>query len=518
VIDAPSIDWSAIAPEMTLASGAMIVLLVGLVRGAMGTRLAGAVSLLTLLGALGTTIANFDGSGIGALSGQIDADSLAGVARMLAIASGFVTVAWALWARPDDGRHGEHLALVLLAVCGMGLFGAAGSLLSLFVGLELFSIALYALCALEAERGSALEAGFKYLVLGGVASAVLLYGTALVYGVSGSFDLSTIGEKGLDGPLAIAGVSMVLVALAFKASAAPFHWWAPDVYDGAPTSITAFMATATKAAAFVALVRVCIVAFPSMESVWQPAIAAIATTSIVVGNFGALAQQSLKRLLAFSSVAQAGYLLIGLVAWRELGIASLVYALVVYVAMSLGAFGVVLVRERELGRNVMLDDLTGTAWAGRWAAVTALAMALAMLSLAGIPPTGGFFAKFGLFAGAVQADYAWLAVVGALGSVVSLAYYLRVVLVTYRLPEGGVTIPWKPSPFLATVAICASIVALALGLAPNAMLDRGCTVRQDMLLTSDASLSCGLHRDVETTAAPTASANADQGTPAASNP
>jgi NADH-quinone oxidoreductase subunit N len=488
MIDSPTIEWWALAPELALAIASMAALLVGMRDSRLSAQLTWIVGFAGLAVAATLTVWEFDTTHAAAWAGQVDADKLAGVVRMLAIAAGTATLVFATRATPPRGRHGEYVALVLAATCGMALMGASGSLPTLFVGLELFSIALYVLCALEVGRERSLEAGFKYLVLGGVASALILYGCALTYGATGSFTLTEIGAVGERGVLLHGGLGLLIAALAFKASAAPLHWWAPDVYDGAPTTITAFMATATKAAALLVTARVLVVAFGADSEVWQPVVAGIAAASIVAGNLGAIAQNELKRMLAWSSVAQAGYLLIGIVAWQETGIAALVYALVVYVAMTLGGWAIVLMRERQLDRTISFDDLKGQGWgpmAGTpWLGVLpGIALTICALSLAGIPPLGGFFAKFLLFDAAIAADYTWLAVVGIGGSIVSLAYYLRIPVALYmQKPEGDAAAHGsEPEILLGVFGVVAAAAVLAVAIVPEPTIDIACDVRAQLV-------------------------------------
>lgn len=497
MIDKPILDWWAIAPELLLGIASIVVLLVGMGSSRLVRAVVPGLTLASLLGAI--TLAAIDASNgrPGAWVGQIDSDNLASTGRILAAVAGVVAVLLALRSRPDDGRHGEFHALILAAVCGMGLFVAAGSLVTLFVGLELFSISLYVLCALDSDRATALESGLKYLIIGGLASAVLLYGIALVYGATGELTLTGIGSYDGGGWLLEAGLAMVVAALAFKGSAAPLHWWAPDVYEGAETPVTAFMAAATKAVAFVALARVLVVAFHDLDNLWRPLVATIATASIVVGNLGALVQDRLKRLLAYSSIAHAGYLLTGLVAWRAAGISALVYALVVYVTMTLAAFALVHLVERRTGGPATIADLRGSGWssaAGSSGPLLAFALMVVMLSLAGIPPTGGFFAKLTLFGGVVGAGYAWLAIVGVLGSVVSLGYYLRVPVAMYLqqsdVDEAEPAIASWDRAVTATVGCLLAAATLVLGLMPQPLFGRACDVRAGLTLGLVDSSRC----------------------------
>jgi NADH-quinone oxidoreductase subunit N len=503
VIDKPDLNWVALAPELVTGITAMVVLLAGMGRGRVGRILATTLTLIGLAVAVGFTLVNFDVTHYNEFGGQIASDELANVGRLIAALCAAVAVVMGIRGRADDGRHAEFHALVLSAVCGMGLFVAASSFVTLFIGLELFSIALYVLCALDAERASSLEAGLKYLIVGGMSSAVLLYGSALVYGATGSLSLPQVGSfDGNRGILLYAGAAMVLGGLAFKVSAAPMHWWTPDVYEGAGTPVTAFMSTATKATAFLAMARVLTTAFPGEGDRWMPIVAALAVVSIVVGNLGALAQPHLKRMLAYSSIAQAGYLLCGIVGWEHTGVPALVYALAVYAAMTLGAFAYVMVLERALGRDATFADLAGRGWIAAdqslLHALPALGMAICALSLAGIPPTAGFFSKFGLFDAAYEAHYGWLALVGAVGSVLSLGYYLRVLVELYmhapnaeRIAEETAALP-APStgvvrpagtrmPVTATLGVVLAVVVLVLAFAPKRIFDAGCDARNGLV-------------------------------------
>ncbi len=528
MIDKPDLQWAALAPELITAGGAMLALLLGMGRGATSRMLSIGIALVSLLLSGAWAIATFSTTYYGAFGGQLHADEVTNVARIVAAASGLVAVVLAVRGRADDGRHGEFHALLLAAVCGMGLMAGASGFVTLFIGLELFSIALYVLCAIDAERVASLESGLKYLIVGGMSSAVLLYGSALVYGATGSLTFATIGGfDGTRGILLLTGAAMVLGGLAFKVSAAPLHWWTPDVYEGAGTPVTAFMSTATKAVAFLALARVMTIAFPQEADVWMPVVAALSVASVVVGNVGALAQSHLKRMLAYSSVAQAGYLLCGIVAWEASGISALVYALIVYTAMTLGAFTYVVVLERELGREATFADLSGRGWIDEdqslLHALPAFGMVVCMLALAGIPPTAGFFSKFGLFDGVVEVGYGWLAVVGALGSVISLAYYLRVVVELYMRPRDEARIsteaqtlpapgtgPLRPAgtrmPIAATVGVLLAIAVLVLAFLPGRVFDAGCSARGELVAGECTAATAATNASDETSSQLVASA------------
>jgi NADH-quinone oxidoreductase subunit N len=432
----PYIDWAALSPIVALIGGAVLVLLAGLLRGrAVRTFAVPFLSIVAIGAFLGLTIWQFnDNKSI--VAAALRVDDLALVVNFILAAAGLTAVLLsARQSAVQQAGHGEYHALLLSSIAGMAVLAEAQNLITLFLGIELLSISLYILCATEMRREQSLESGLKYLIIGSVGSATLLYGLALVYGATSTTDFTGIAValRGsvVSDPLLLTGIGLIVVGLAFKNSVAPFHQWTPDVYQGAPTPITAFMATATKAAAFAVFLRIFDVAFIQAQSDWGPALAVLATVTIVVGNAGALFQSSLKRLLAWSSVAQAGYLLAGVVVATRLGVQATVFYLAVYLAMNLAAFAVVLARERETEFG---DDIEGFAGLGAERPLLAWPMTLAMLSLAGLPATAGFIGKFYLIDAAVDGGYTWLGVVIVIGSMISLGYYLRVLAVMWMRP------------------------------------------------------------------------------------
>jgi len=429
-IKAPHIDWSAISPLVALAVGAVPVLLLGLARSrAVRTGAVPALTVITLAVTIGLAIGEWD-TNKGVIANGLRVDNLTLGLTVLFCAGGIVATVLALGSlAAEDAGHGEFHALLLSSILGMVVLVAAQDVIALFLGFELLSIPLYVLCASELRRATSLESGLKYLIVGSVGSATLVYGLALVYGATGATGYNAIAaslaETGFDSDvLLLTGVAFVVTGLAFKASVAPFHQWTPDVYEGAPTPVTAFMAVATKAAAFGVLLRLFDVALVPAASTWAPILATLATITIIVGNVGALGQSSLKRLLAYSSVAQAGYMLAGVVVTTQLGIAATCFYLAAYLMMNLAAFAVITVRESETGLG---DDISSLNGLGASRPVLAWTMSIAMLALAGFPATVGFFGKIYLIQAAVDNGYAWLGVVIVLGSAVSLAYYLRVI-------------------------------------------------------------------------------------------
>jgi NADH-quinone oxidoreductase subunit N len=489
----PHIDPKALSPLLAVLGGSLVVLMVGLLRSAFARlTLVPALTAASLLAAIGLSVWIWEpGDTRPIVAGAMSVDTLALGASVLVYVAGLVTIALSLRAvAVTEAGHGEYHSLLLGSIAGMVVLVQAESLITLFVGLELLSIALYVLCATEVRRRTSLEAGLKYLVIGSVGSATLLYGLALIYGATGAMDFSAIqqaigSEVDASDPLLLTGIALSVTGLAFKASVAPFHQWTPDVYQGAPTPITTFMAVATKAAAFTVLLRLMDHALGLAQLDWAPALAALATVTIVVGNVGALAQRSLKRLLAWSSIGQAGYLLAGVVVGTELGLRATMFYLAAYLLMNVAAFAVVVARERVSGVG---DDLASLQDLGRAQPWLAWPMTLAMLSLAGFPATAGFIGKFFLIDAAVDGDYAWLGVVIVLGSVVSLAYYLRVVAVMWmggyevrlpRLPRRTVrpVAGWSPEadaraqPEVAAVAVVFAAAVLFFGVWPQPLLD-----------------------------------------------
>jgi len=357
----------------------------------------------------------------------------------------------------------------------MGMLGLVSSLelVSLFVALEIMSVALYAMAGLDRSRMESQEAALKYFVTGAFSSAFFLYGIALLYGVSGSTSLVRVelamgSLTSETAGLAVLGAGMLLVGFGFKIASVPFHMWAPDVYEGAPTTVTALMSAGVKAAAFGALLRVFGSALPDLAGDWKPLVAALAAVSMVGGNLGALAQGNLKRMLAYSSIAHAGYVLVALVAAPRLAGEAVLFYLVAYGAVNLGAFGTIAALSRDGREPLSLNDVAGLA--ERRPALAA-ALTVFLVSLTGIPITAGFVGKFYLFNAAVSSGWVWLALVGVVMSVVSAYYYLRVVVAMYMRDPVGEDI-WAPVSLASRLALGISVaLTLFLGIYPAPLLD-----------------------------------------------
>jgi NADH-quinone oxidoreductase subunit N len=444
---APHIDYAGISPVIALTAGICAVIVGGVLSDRHQRVVVSALSLTTLAAAAGLCIWQW-GQREDLVAGALRLDELGLAGALIAIfaAAYVIPLSWREPAaeRPgEEPRHTEFQALLLSSVLGMVLLALAQNLIVLFVALELLSVPLYVLCGSAVRRTQSLESGLKYLIVGSLGSATLLYGLAFIYGGSGSTDFTTIRDavgSGLtDDPLVLMGIALAATGLAFKISIAPFHQWTPDVYQGAPTPVTAFMAVATKAAAFCVFVRFFEVALGPAADNWQPALAVLAAVSIAVGNIGALGQSSLKRLLGYSGIAQAGYMLVGLVAASQLGINALVFYLAAYALMNLAAFSVIVVRERESGYGDEIEAFQGL---GRDRPALAWPLTISMLALAGLPATAGFMGKLYLIEAAVDGDYTWLGVAIAIGTMISLAYYLRVVAAVWMRPAA---VPLAPA-------------------------------------------------------------------------
>jgi NADH-quinone oxidoreductase subunit N len=373
--------------------------------------------------------------------------------------------------------RGEYYTLLLLSTAGMMLMAASVNLVTIFLALEILSIALYVLVGLDRARLRSSEAALKYLLLGAFASGFLLYGMALLYGQAGTTSLAglhdyTVSLGGEFPPLLMVALGLMIVGFGFKVALVPFQMWTPDAYEGAPTSVTAFMSVGAKAAGFAALGRVVLYALGDLNGDWVWVLAVLSALTMTVGNLAALRQTNLKRMLAYSSIAHAGYILVGVAAYNELGTSAMLFYLFAYAFMNVGAFAILIAVGRfdssaEGGET--LNDLAGLAARKPWLAA---AMALFMLSLAGVPPLAGFLAKFNVFSAAVQAGLVWLAVFGVVNSVISAYYYLRVVVVMY-MKDGRAT-EGAASPVCLALQVGVGLAAVAivvLGLWPGPILE-----------------------------------------------
>jgi NADH-quinone oxidoreductase subunit N len=369
--------------------------------------------------------------------------------------------------------QGEYHALLLFSTLGMMIMASSLDLMTIFLGLETLSISLYILAGFLRGQLKSNESALKYLLLGAFASGFVLYGIALVYGATGSLNLKRVAEALAAGRVAnpmllTIGAGLLIIGFGFKVASVPFHMWTPDVYEGAPTSVTAFMIAGTKAAAFAAFLRILMTALPGLQPDWSRVLWVLAVLTMTVGNVVAIAQSNIKRMLAYSSIAHAGYILVALVAANRLGSGSVLFYLVAYTFMNLGAFAVVIALARQDGERVAIDEFAGL---GLRYPFLGAAMALFMFSLAGIPPTGGFMGKFYIFSAAIQADYIGLAILGVLNSVISVYYYLRITVVMYMNPGEAEPAFGRLSPALGLAVGMAILGTMYLGLFPASFLD-----------------------------------------------
>jgi len=458
MIAKPHVDWFDLAPSLALLAATGLLLFVAvLVPRNVRKPTAALTAFCGFVAAAVFAIVLDDRSPIptSLIHESIFRDRYAAYAQVIIAGCGAVAVLVSYREDLREEHIAEYYALLAAAGAGMLFFVQAANLMTLFLGLEWFSIALYVLTAIDIDLVGSLEAGLKYLIVGAVGSATLLFGSALVYGVTGQLSFTAIAAAGhAHESMLVVGLAMIIAGLAFKASAAPFHMWTPDAYQGSPTPVTAFMASATKVAALVVTYRVLATAFPHDTSLWRYAIAAIACVSLAWGNIAALVQRNVKRILAYSSVSHAGFMLIGVAAASQLGTRALLYYLVPYTAMSLGAFAVVAARERELGAPVTLSNLAGFGWERPFLGVS---MWVFMLGMLGFPLTGGFIGKFYVFAAAYDSGFWWLIIAGVIGTMISAYYYLGVVRAMYfrdsaelqLAPAGGS----PPRDLLLTTAV-----------------------------------------------------------------
>jgi NADH-quinone oxidoreductase subunit N len=387
--------------------------------------------------------------------GQMRHDALAFFFRLLFVFAGLI-VALLSVDSPGVGRRGEYYAIVIGAVIGMNFMAAAGDLIMLYLAIETTSIALYLLAGFLREDDKSAESGLKYFLFGSFTSTIMLYGFSLLYGFTGQTNLYSLSAALLSGSVPtgalLVALLLVLVGFGFKVSAVPFHFWSPDVYEGAPTPITAFISVASKAAGFAVLVRVLLAVFPAVESYWGPLVAVISVFTMTLGNTLALAQRNIKRLLAYSSIAQAGYALIGLSAMSQSGITAIVFYLLMYTVTNLVTFGVIILASRAIGS----DEIADYAGLSRRSPGLALALMVGFLSLGGMPPLAGFFGKFFIFTAAVEAGQIWLAVIGVLNAIIGLYYYLTVLKVVYlyRSERDNLAIA-VPRPYALALGLCA---------------------------------------------------------------
>jgi len=417
-------------PELLIVLSAIVLLLLGVIRK---DNVGGGITALAII-ALGFAALLVVGGPIErteTFGGMFIVDAFGVFSKLLVLMASAVTLAMSRsWLRAEGLDHPEYPVLVLFATLGMMLMVSANNFMALYLGLELQSLALYVLAASQRDSGRATEAGLKYFVLGSLASGMLLYGASLVYGFAGTTGFDALAKAlAVEAPVGVVvGMVFILAGLCFKISAAPFHMWAPDVYEGAPTPVTAFFAVAPKIAAFSLLIRVLTGPFGSMVGQWQQVVEFISVASMLVGSFAAIAQTNMKRLMAYSSIGHVGYALIGLTIGNQEGIRAVLIYLAIYLVMNAGAFAIVLSMRQKNRSLEGIEDLAGLS---KTHPLMALSLGLFMFSMAGIPPLAGFWGKWMVFMSAIDQGYIALSVIGVLTSVVSAFYYIRVIKVMY---------------------------------------------------------------------------------------
>jgi NADH-quinone oxidoreductase subunit N len=470
VIPAPAVGIVVLLPPLILLAAAAVVLVLDVLPPRESKTHLGGVALAGIVGALLAIVARW-GTEARAFRDMVVLDSYAlYVDLIIGYAAALIVMLSMDYLGRTGSESGEYYALVLFTATGMMLMASAGDLIVVFLALELMSISLYVLAGLFTSRLTSGEASMKYFLLGAFASSFMLYGIALLYGATGSTNLDRIAASAAARsaePMVLAGLGLLLVGFGFKISSVPFHMWAPDVYEGAPTSVTALIATGSKAAAFAALLRVLFVALRGLQPDWSALAWALAVLTMTVGNVVALAQSNLKRMLAYSSIAHVGYMLMGLVAGSAQGAGAILFYLLAYTFTTVGAFGTIALCARAGEEAVEVGDYAGLA---RRHPVLAATLALFFLSLVGIPPLAGFVSKFYLFGAAVRAGYVWLTVIAVLNSAVAAYYYLRVIVYMYmREPDGEpVTVASSLAGGLALTLAVLGIVLLGLMPAPFA--------------------------------------------------
>ncbi|MHB9074715.1 MAG: NADH-quinone oxidoreductase subunit N [Desulfobaccales bacterium] len=466
----PVFHLSSIGPWLTLTVTAILILVLDALSPKGGKK-----ACFSGLALVGLVVAAFQTVGLWGktgtdFAGMVYLDNFSCFFYMIFLLGAALTILISRQYLEDYGKNlGEYYALILFATMGMMLMAAGAHLIMIFLGLEVMSIAVYVLAGLFREDVRSNEASLKYLILGSFSSAFLLFGMAMLYGAAGgTLFLSELPKRLVletaSHPLIFAGIGLLLVGFGFKVASAPFHMWTPDVYEGAPTCVTAYMAVAVKAAAFAAFARVFFVAFGAFQVDWTMLLWVLAVATMTIGNITAIAQTNIKRMLAYSSIAHAGYLLVALISANQLGAVSLLYYLLAYTLMNLGAFGVVILVGRKKDSYLNIYDYSGLA---AQHPVLAASMALFMFALAGIPPTAGFVGKFYIFSAAIKAGYIWLAIIGVMNSLVSVYYYLRITVLMYMKPAEADLGPVSFSPAQTAVVAVTAAGVLLIGIFPG---------------------------------------------------
>jgi NADH-quinone oxidoreductase subunit N len=460
-----NLDFNPLVPEMFVAGMACVILVIDLYLRESQRAVTFFLSVATLVVAAGLSMSSFSATPQVVMNGMFVDDAFADVLKIaISLITAVVFIYSRDYASKRDFYRGEYFVLGLLAVAGMFVMVSAGSLLTLYLGLELLSLSLYVMVAFRRDSEWSSEAAMKYFVLGAIGSGMMLYGMSLLYGLTGSLDMEEIrlavAEHPTDDLVLILGLIFVLVSLAFKLGAVPFHMWVPDVYQGAPTAATLFVSTAPKIAAFAIMIRLLAGTLGDLHDAWGDMVIALALLSIAVGNTVAIAQANLKRMLAYSAISHMGFMLLGILTGTAVGYSAAMFYVLVYAFVGLGGFGMIVLLSRAGFEAEELDDWKGLNKSHPW---YAFLMLLLMISMAGIPPTIGFFAKLMVFQAAIEAGLVWVTVIAVLFAVVGAFYYLRVIkLMYFDQPEGEAPRIETPADtrFLLGINACAVVVLL----------------------------------------------------------
>jgi NADH-quinone oxidoreductase subunit N len=465
ILDVPSLQ--PILPELILAVGAMILLMLGVARGERATGSISGLAVFLLIVA-GVAVLTQPAGKVAVFHGSFVLDDYARFLKVLAFIGSAVAIVMSIEFLSATGKQKfEYPVLILLSTTGMCVLISAADLIALYLGMELMSLALYVIAAIDRDNVRSTEAGLKYFVLGALSSGMLLYGCSLIYGFTGTVNFAGIAKATGEGGIGLTfGLVFLFVGFCFKISTVPFHMWTPDVYEGAPTPVTAFFAAAPKVAGIAVFVRASIAAFPGIVSQWQQIVVFVAIASMALGSFAAIGQTNIKRLMAYSSIGNMGYALIGLAAGTPEGVQSVLVYMAIYVAMTLGSFAAIIAMRRPEGPVETIADLAGLA---RTKPAMALFLAIMMFSLAGIPPLAGFFAKFYVFLAAIKASLYTLAVIGVVTSVVGAYYYLAIVKTMYFDEPTPAFVPMRPE--LRLVLGVSGLVVILLGVYPGPLVD-----------------------------------------------
>ena len=426
-------DFSPAIPEIFVCFMACVILIVDVFSSEARRYLSYVLSLVTLVVAALLTLRGFGGEASHTFSGMFVHDSLSDVLKLAVYTATFLVLVYSRdYLRERNMFRGEYFVLALFGMVGMMVMISASHFLSLYLGLELLSLSLYAMVAFQRDSARATEAAMKYFVLGALASGMLLYGMSMLYGLTGSLEIAVVRERvadmSPDNVVLIFGLVFVIVGLAFKLGAVPFHMWIPDVYHGAPTAVTLYVGTAPKLAAFAMIMRLLVGGLQDLSPVWQDMLVIMALLSMAVGNIIAIAQTNIKRMFAYSTIAHMGFVLLGILSAGPNGYGSALFYMLIYTAMSLGGFGMIVLMSRNGFEAEELDDYKGLNQRSPW---YAFLMLLLVFSMAGVPPTAGFYAKLMVIQSALHAGLTWLAVAAVLFSVIGAFYYLRVVKLMY---------------------------------------------------------------------------------------